>query len=180
MRILTIRGLAVHSLLLVALACGGSTDDQPGTGGSGGSGTGGSAGAATGGFAGAATGGFAGASTGGVAGAGVGGSAGAGGCAELKAKYATALGTAKQCSLFPGTSDCSVLVDSVPECFDLPTFVDANNSAAVAELGQIGQQWDALGCPSMGCGGVGGSPPKSAKCSGGGQGGDVGICVDQH
>jgi hypothetical protein len=115
-----------------------------------------------------------------VAGTGVGGTAGAGGCDALKNQYTTALGQAKQCSLFPGQADCSKLVKSEAECFDLVTFVDATNTAALAELDQVVQQWDALGCPTVGCGGVGGAPPKSAKCSAGGQGGDVGVCVDQH
>jgi len=103
-----------------------------------------------------------------------------GGCAELRTQYETALGNAKVCSRFPGEADCSVMVASDPQCTDLPTLVDANQTAALAELDQIGQQWDALGCPTQGCGGVGGSLPKSATCSAGGQGGDVGVCVDQH
>ncbi|MFO0572050.1 MAG: hypothetical protein U0263_40885 [Polyangiaceae bacterium] len=157
-------------IALLSAACSSSSSDAAGTGGAAGQvSSGGAAGSA-----GTGSGGAAGSGGMGAADSGSGGTQ----CTDISTQFASALVKAKQCSLFPGTSKCDLLVKKSLECGEYE-FVDSSNTDAVAELKKLQTQWDQAVCDGPEVCGVGGYAATSATCEAGGQGGDVGHCVSK-
>jgi hypothetical protein len=157
---------------LVALACGGTTVSEDGSGGT--SGQGGSA--ASGGTS--ATGG-AGGSSGGTGGAG-----GAGGrrapcgitppfCNVVGARYQSDLMYAKKCNPFIDYEQCTVLVPWELPC-GCPTFVSSGQQLALADLVEWQEEWKQSCCnaPCPPC-----APPDYGTCEPTADG-TSGSCVD--
>src|SRR5690606_19360236 len=118
---------------------GGSGANGSGANGAGGNGAGGSGAGAGGGQAGQGTGGD----------AGGGGDAGSGGvsarCVELADEYRTALERAKACNPSIDVEQCTEKVDDQLPC-PCPTFINPNNTQAVAALEEAKEAWVAQGC----------------------------------
>ena len=181
--------LLCFGFLASFVACGGTSEDSPASGGAAGN-----AGAATGGAAGS-TGGAAG-SSGGTAGtagssAGSAGSAGAAGsvtdagieagtggtgqCDAILAQHQATLQKAKECSLLGGGANtCSVQV-YLPPCGHWD-FVDSSNKTEIDELEALSKKFKSLNCPKGVCA-TGGYGPSMSTCKQpGGQGADAGRC----
>lgn len=166
-------------------AGGASSGGTSGSGGSATGGTAGSGGSAAGGASGSAgaAGGGGSAGSGGASGAGgkpgtggLGGTGGTGGtgsktCAQLEADYAKALAKAKSCSGILPVVQCAESVQDELAC-PCPTFVEATNTAAIAELKALEKQWKDDGCNVIVCPAIACVSPGSAACS------SAGVCQD--
>jgi hypothetical protein len=145
--------------------------------------TGGTAGN-TGGTAGTAgnTGGTAGATSDSGAGTGGTGAVGGGGgqCANLVAQYASTITAAKQCPLDSNEPTCTQSVDWNIDGCGYYVFVDASNTNELKQLESIKNDWKKLSCDPMTTCALGGFPPIAASCQANGQGGTLGVCVENN
>ncbi len=157
------------------VACAGTSEDSPSSGGAAGE-----AGAATGGAAGASGGaaGSAGSSAGSAGstpdGGIEGGTGGTGQCDAILAQHEAALQKAKECSLLGGPSTCSVQV-YLPPCGHWD-FMDSSNKAEIDELEALSKKFNSLNCPKGVCATGGYGPTMSTCKQPGGQGADSGRC----